>query len=155
MAIEEIKNYIRVSDRIASSGQPDEHQFKDIADSGYQVVFNLAMPNSDNAIPEEGNIVTAHKMTYVHIPVPFDSPNVDHLRKFIRVMSAFSDQQVWIHCVVNHRVSAFLYQYLRLVEGATQAKAREAMLPTWQPDRVWQDFMAQEVDWILESAGSD
>jgi hypothetical protein len=37
-------------------------------------VINLAMPNSENAIPEEGYIVTARSMTYVHIPVPFDAP---------------------------------------------------------------------------------
>jgi protein tyrosine phosphatase (PTP) superfamily phosphohydrolase (DUF442 family) len=148
MGIEEIINYIRVSDRIASSGQPDEHQFRDIADAGYQVVLNLAMPNSDNAIPEEGNIVSAHEMVYVHIPVPFDSPNIDHLRMFIRVMNAFSDQRIWIHCVVNHRVSAFLYQYLRLVQGVTQAEAREVMLPTWKPDKVWQDFMTHEIEYV-------
>ncbi|MCG8485969.1 MAG: phosphatase, partial [Chromatiales bacterium] len=76
MAIENITNYIRISDRIASSGQPEEQQFKDIAQAGFQVVINLAMPNSDNAIPEEGYIVTARKMSYVHIPVPFDAPDV-------------------------------------------------------------------------------
>ena len=148
MGIEEIINYIRVSDRIASSGQPDERQFKDIADAGYQVVLNLAMPNSDNAIPEEGSIVSAHGMVYVHIPVPFDAPNTDHLRTFIRVMNAFTDQRIWIHCVVNHRVSAFLYQYLRLVQGVTQTEAREAMLPTWKPNKVWQEFMTYEIEYL-------
>ena len=63
VAIENITNYIRISDRIASSGQPEEQQFKDIAQAGFQVVINLAMPNSDNAIPEEGYIVTARKMS--------------------------------------------------------------------------------------------
>ena len=67
MSIEDITNFIQVSNQIASSGQPDEHQFKMIAEGKYQVVINLAMPNSDGAIPEEGNIVTAHKMIYIHI----------------------------------------------------------------------------------------
>jgi len=44
MSIEAITNYIKVSDRIASSGQPEEHQFKSIAEAKYQVVINLAMP---------------------------------------------------------------------------------------------------------------
>ncbi len=148
MCIEDITNYIQVSDRIASSGQPNDHQFKNIADAKYQVVINLAMPNSDNAIPEEGNIVTAHKMAYVHIPVPFDAPNVDHLRKFIKVMAAFSDEKVWAHCVVNYRVSAFLYQYQRLVHGATPEQARKVMLPSWQPNDVWQRFMAISLEEI-------
>jgi protein tyrosine phosphatase (PTP) superfamily phosphohydrolase (DUF442 family) len=146
MGIEDVTIYIRVSDRIASSGQPDDHQFKDIADAKYQVVLNLAMRNSDNAIPEERNIVTAHKMTYVHIPVPFDAPNTDHLRKFTRVMDAFSDQRIWIHCVVNHRLSAFLYQYLRLVQGATEEEVKNVMLPTCEPNAVWQRFIAHEIE---------
>lgn len=149
MSIEEIKNYIQVSDRIASSGQPGEQQFRDIADAGYQVVCNLAMPDSENAIPEEGSIVTAHRMVYVHIPVPFDAPSIDHFRTFIRVMDAFSDKRVWVHCVVNYRVSAFLYQYLRLGQGVTQDEARKAMLSTWEPNAVWQRFMAYEIEDVL------
>jgi protein tyrosine phosphatase (PTP) superfamily phosphohydrolase (DUF442 family) len=141
MAIENITNYIKVSERIASSGQPEEHQFKEIAQAGYQVVINLAMPNSENAIPEEGHIVTARNMAYVHIPVPFDAPNAEHLKTFIGIMSGCRDQKVWLHCVVNKRVSAFLYQYLRVVDGWSHEAALKVMLPTWQPDDVWQAFM--------------
>jgi len=79
MTIEAITNYIQISDRLASSGQPEEHQFRYIAKAKYRMIINLAMPNSENAIPEEGYIVAALKMTYVHIPVPFEAPNVDHL----------------------------------------------------------------------------
>ncbi len=142
MSVEKILNYLQVSDRIASSGQPKEHQFKSIAKANYQLVINLAMPNSENAIPEEGNIVTAHKMAYVHIPVPFDAPHIDQLRKFIKVMAAFSDDKVWVHCVLNYRVSAFLYHYQRLVQGATDELAKRVVLPSWQPNEVWQRFMA-------------
>lgn len=142
MSIAEITNFIQVSERIASSGQPEEHQFKLIANENYQLVINLAMPNSENAIPEEGNIVTAYKMSYVHIPVPFDAPNVAHLRQFIKIMSSFSDEKVWVHCVVNYRVSAFLYQYQRTVQGASVEQAKMVMLPSWQPNEVWQRFMA-------------
>jgi protein tyrosine phosphatase (PTP) superfamily phosphohydrolase (DUF442 family) len=142
MSIQDIGNYIQVSDRIASSGQPEDYQFKDIAEAGYEAVINLAMPNSENAIPEEGNIVTSLKMTYVHVPVPFDAPDVFHLRDFIKVMGALSDRKVWVHCVVNYRVSAFLYQYYRLVHGAQQQEAKKVMLASWEPNEIWQRFMA-------------
>jgi protein tyrosine phosphatase (PTP) superfamily phosphohydrolase (DUF442 family) len=141
MAIEEIPNYINVSRRIASSGQPDEHQFKDIAQAGYQVVINLAMPNSDNAIPEEGYIVTARSMSYVHIPVPFGAPSTEHLKTFIGVMKGCQDKKLWLHCVVNKRVSAFLYLYQRIVEGIPHEEAINVMLPNWQPNDVWQEFI--------------
>jgi protein tyrosine phosphatase (PTP) superfamily phosphohydrolase (DUF442 family) len=142
MSIEEITNFILVSEQIASSGQPEEHQFKIIANANYQLVINLAMPNSENAIPEEGNIVAACKMNYVHIPVPFDAPNVDHLRKFIKIMSCFSNEKIWVHCVVNYRVSAFLYHYQRVAHGMPEEAAKMVILPSWQPNDVWQRFMA-------------
>ena len=146
VAIENITNYIRISDRIASSGQPEEQQFKDIAQAGFQVVINLAMPNSDNAIPEEGYIVTARKMSYVHIPVPFDAPDVEHLKNFIGIMKGIQDKKIWVHCVVNKRVSAFLYQYQKLVHGMSHEEAAKVMLSTWQPNEVWQKFMKLTLD---------
>ena len=142
MSIEEIRNFIEVSDRIASSGQPEDFQFQYISDAGYGAVINLAMPNSENAIPEEGNIVTSLNMMYIHIPVPFDAPDVYHLRDFIRVMGALSPYTVWVHCVVNYRVSAFLYQYYRLVHGAQPQEAKKIMLASWEPNETWQEFMA-------------
>ncbi len=133
---------MQISERLASSGQPEDKQFKSIARAGYQVVINLAMPNSENAIPEEGNIVTAHKMTYIHLPVPFESPNAHHLRDFFRIMQSFSSHKIWIHCVVNYRASAFLFQYYRLILGATGIEAKKVMWPDWQPNEVWQKFMS-------------
>ncbi len=141
MALEEITNYIPVSDRIASSGQPDEMQFKEIAQAGYEVVINLAMPNSENAIPEEGYIVTARKMQYIHIPVPFEAPALEHLNDFISIMQAYEDKKVWVHCVVNYRVSAFLYLYMRLVHNASIKEANKVILKTWKPNDTWKSFM--------------
>jgi protein tyrosine phosphatase (PTP) superfamily phosphohydrolase (DUF442 family) len=141
MAVEDIRNYVLVSNRIASSGQPNELQFNDIAEAGYQAVINLAMPDAENAIPEEGNIVSSLNMAYVQLPVPFNAPNLEHLKMFVGIMEALSDKKVWVHCVANKRASAFLYQYQRLIHEKSHDEAVEAMLPNWQPDEVWQRFM--------------
>ncbi len=130
-----------ISERIASSGQPEEMQFKDIAQAGYEVVINLAMPNSENAIPEEGYIVTARKMQYIHIPVPFEAPTTEHLNDFISIMGAIKDKKVWLHCVVNYRVSAFLYLYMRVVSHATTEEASKVLLKSWKPNDIWTRFM--------------
>jgi len=99
------------------------------------------MSNSENAIPDEGHIVTNLHMIYIHIPVPFDAPNIGHLRKFIEAMRSLSDKRVWIHCVMNYRVSAFLYQYWRLVDGVSYKEAHGVMLSSWEPNDVWKKFM--------------
>jgi protein tyrosine phosphatase (PTP) superfamily phosphohydrolase (DUF442 family) len=144
MSIEDITNYKAISKTLASSGQPDEMQFKEIAEAGFEVVINLAMPNSDNAIPEEGYIVTARKMVYVHLPVPFEAPTAEHLRSFFALLEAFEGKKCWVHCVVNYRASAFLYQYFRLVQKLSSEEAEKVMIAEWRPDQVWRDFMALE-----------
>lgn len=141
MDIREITNRLQPSPSIASSGQPLAGQFGAIAAADYDVVINLAMPDSDGAIPDEGRIVTACGMSYVHIPVPFEAPGGDHLRRFLGVMTAFRDDRRWVHCVVNYRASAFLYLYWRRVLKATPEQARAVLLPSWEPDDVWRAFM--------------
>jgi protein tyrosine phosphatase (PTP) superfamily phosphohydrolase (DUF442 family) len=148
MALENITNYIRISERVASSGQPEELEFKDIAQAGFEVVINLAMPDSEDAIPEEGYIVTARNMQYIHIPVPFEAPTTKHVKDFISVMEAFKDKKVWVHCVVNYRVSAFLFLYMRFVKNATIEEARKVILKSWKPNNVWANFMEMSKDEI-------
>jgi protein tyrosine phosphatase (PTP) superfamily phosphohydrolase (DUF442 family) len=144
MSVEDITNYKVVSETLVPSGQPDEMQFKEIAQAGFEVVINLAMPNSDNAIPEEGSIVTARRMMYIHLPVPFEAPTADHLRSFLAILEALEGKKCWVHCVVNYRVSAFMYQYFRLVHMLSDEEAKKVMILEWEPDQVWRDFMALE-----------
>jgi hypothetical protein len=52
-SLHEIPHYYLVSDRLASSGQPTQEQFQNIASAGYEVIINLALPTSKGALPEE------------------------------------------------------------------------------------------------------
>lgn len=140
-----ITNYLQISDQLASSGQPEENQFKLIKNEGYDVVINLAMPNSENVIPEEGNIVTAYGMSYVNIPVPWEAPTKHHLEQFFGVMRAFEGKKIWVHCVKNFRVSAFLYQYYRLVLEKPEEQSKAVIFEGWEPIEIWQDFMELEI----------
>ena len=140
--LENILNYMQVMENIASSGQPNESEFAAIANAGYEVIINFAMPNSENAIPSEGHLVTSNNMIYIHIPVPFDEPELFHLQSFIKIMEIFADKKVWVHCVKNYRASAFLYRYLRKSRGLSATEAQKAILPSWEPNEIWQRFMS-------------
>jgi protein tyrosine phosphatase (PTP) superfamily phosphohydrolase (DUF442 family) len=142
MTVETITNYLRVSDRISSSGQPDEDGFRSIAAAGFGAVINLAMSDSDNAIAGESSLVTELRMAYHHIPVPFEAPNSNHLIQFFALMESLQGQNVWVHCVLNYRVSAFLYLYRRW-KGMPEDEARKALFKDWEPDGTWRAFMAQ------------
>lgn len=147
--LEQIRNYVQLTPEIGTSGQPTPDQFGFIADAGYRAVINLALPDSDHALVNEGNIVTALKMAYVHIPVPFDQPTPEHLKLFIQMMDALENGKVWVHCVANYRVSAFLYHYLRLRKGYSQSAARSPMFEQWHPDSVWSAFLSLDSEALL------
>ncbi len=144
----EIRNFVQMSEAIGTSGQPTVKQFDEIAQAGYSAVVNLAMHDSDDAIADEGNIVTSLGMKYIHIPVPFDAPSKEHLRSFIRAMRAMDGNKVWVHCVVNARVSAFMYHYLRIDKGYDDNAARNQLLRRWEPkmDVVWTKFLQLRED---------
>jgi len=152
-SLKEITNYVRMADDIGSSGQPTRTQFADIAEAGFQVVINLALPSSDHAIAEEGSIVTGLGMRFVHIPVDFAAPTVADLKQFIGVMEAFRGSKIWVHCVVNARVSAFLYHYLGKVRGLPEADCRSPVLERWAPqmDEVWKAFLALDAS-VIQAA---
>lgn len=140
-SIEAICNFVPVSDRIGTAGQPTAEQFADIKAAGYEVVVNLAMPNSSNALPNERQLVTQQGMEYVHIPVVFEDPTGSDLEQFFDVMDRNRDRKVFVHCVVNYRVSAFTFLYRVIRLGASRQTAEETMHQIWAPDAIWQQFI--------------
>lgn len=117
-------------------------QFRLIADAGFQAVVNLALPEHKDSLDNEGAIVTGLGMDYVHIPVHFDAPRPEQLRRFCAVMRGYGETPVFVHCIMNYRVSAFMYQYLIMVLGYDAKDARSEMFNHWQPDSVWQEVMS-------------
>ena len=83
-------------------------------------------------------------MAYFHIPVVFDNPTEADFRLFCGVLNALEGQKVWVHCVVNARVSAFVYRYLRFEKGFDEETSSTRLLKKWRPqmDDVWQKFLA-------------
>ena len=146
--MEKLINFFQIAKNVGTAGQPTGDQFSDIAKAGYSTVVNLAMHDSDNAIPEEGNIVTSLGMTYIHMPVPFDAPTVDHVRKFFGIMDALGNENVFVHCAVNARVSAFMHRYLTLRKGVSSAQATSPLLQQWLPemDLSWKSIMELEAN---------
>jgi protein tyrosine phosphatase (PTP) superfamily phosphohydrolase (DUF442 family) len=143
--LSEITNFVPLTEDIGTSGQPTVEQFAAIAEAGYRAVVNLALPTSEHAIADEGRLVTELGMSYFHIPVRFEEPTVDDARTFFGVMNALAGKKVWVHCVVNARVSAFLYLYLRYVRGLDEEASRSVVLQRWElrMDATWRAFLAQ------------
>lgn len=123
-----IKNFFQITNTVATSGQPTKQQFELIQQAGYQHIINFSMPDSDNALVNEGSIVSALSMNYFHIPVPWNFPTLQHLKKFSRLMQPLEEEKVWVHCALNMRASAFMFQYLTQIKGLSSEKAKSPIL---------------------------
>ena len=139
----QLLNFHQITPRIGTAGHPKPEDFSAIAAAGYQVVINLAMHDADDAIAEEGKLVSAAGMAYFHLPVPWEAPTADHLKTFIGIMDALSDKQVLVHCQVNARVSAFMLKYLTF-KGVSEADATTPLMEKLKPqmDETWKAFLA-------------
>ncbi len=123
-----------------------EAQFSAIRDSGYQVVVNLALPESSNALPQEQEIVENQGMQYVHIPVIWENPTLEDIEHFFSTMDANADKNVFVHCAANMRVSAFMYLHRRLNEGISEEEAKQTLDQIWVPNETWQKFMEEVIE---------
>ena len=136
-----IRNFIQIDDRLATSGQPKVEEFQEIASLGYQCIINLAMPDSDYAIPSESELIDQLGMTYVHIPVVWESPKVEQFYYFSDVLNALRGKKVWVHCALNMRVSSFVFMYQVLYKEEDYTKARARLERIWQPNDLWQSYI--------------
>lgn len=132
-----IRNYVKVSDRLATSGQIAYDQIAALHEAGYEVVINLAPPSlGSNEL--EGYLVTDAGLSYVQIPVDWQKPSLRDLELFYAVMEANRDRKVFVHCFANMRASAFTYLYRTLVAGESDAEALADMTAVWDPSEVEQ-----------------
>ena len=144
--MQQIRNFVQLTKHIGTAGQPTRDQFSLVAEAGYTQVVNIGMPDHPDAVADEGDIVTRLGMTYIHQPVPFDAPEPAHVRDFCRIVSTLWGDRLFIHCIMNHRVSAFMYHYLSKVAGYGEEDARSPMFAVWEPNEVWQRVMAWSRD---------
>ena len=143
--LEDIYNFIQLSDRIATAGQPTVVQYPAIASAGYQTVINLALKESANALPDEAAIAANLGLEYIQIPVVWDAPTLENFQEFVRVMNASEDRKVFVHCAANMRVSAFMYLYRQLQNLVDEETARVDLAKIWVPNEVWQTFIEQNL----------
>ena len=136
-----IRNFLRIDERLATSGMPAAEDFESIGRAGYVAVINLALPTSDNALANEGELVTRAGMTYVHIPVNFEAPRAEDFHRFAAIMDTLRNERVFVHCAANMRVSAFVFLYRTLRSAQSRPDAEREMKRIWNPEGVWRDFV--------------
>lgn len=149
--LSEIKNFIQVNEQWGTAGQPTAEQFVDVRATGYETVIYLGTPDSETALPNEGELVTQQGMRYVHIPVVWTEPKVSDFELFAHILNAHPEGHVFTHCVVNMRASAFMFLYRIIYQGVDPSEAKSLMQEIWDPNPVWEQFL----DEILQAHNVD
>ena len=141
MALDDIKNFIRVSEGLGTAGQPTLAQVGEVAKAGFSAVVNLGLLDPKYCLPDEAGLVASLGMAYRHIPVSFDAPSIENFRAFVETMDGWGGKRVFAHCAANYRVSAFVALYGELRLGWTRARADEHARRLWQPNPTWRELI--------------
>jgi uncharacterized protein (TIGR01244 family) len=128
----DIRNWLRLSERITTSGRLQQGDPPRLAAIGVRHVVNLALADHPEALPEADAAMADAGLRYTHIPVPFDAPAEEHFRAFSAALEG-DDEPVHVHCIMNWRVSAFFYRWNR-ARGMDETAARRQMEAIWSPE---------------------
>lgn len=130
---EHIACWQRIDARTTTSGRLAAEDVPALAALGVRHVINLALADSPGALADEAALLAQHHIGYSHIPVPFGAPGDAHFAAFRQAYEG-SEGPVHVHCIMNWRVSAFLYRWNRDHGAMPERDARALMERHWSPE---------------------
>jgi protein tyrosine phosphatase (PTP) superfamily phosphohydrolase (DUF442 family) len=145
--MENIYNYLKLSDNLFSSGMPTPEQIQSVAKHGIQVVVNLATSKSEGWMPNEKELVEAQNIIYYSIPVDWAAPTADDLNEFINIMERHKHEKILVHCQANYRATAFTLLYRVNHLGWKKDNAMEDLWQIWDPTEfpIWEKFIEENL----------
>ena len=139
-------NYVSYGSSFASAGQPTAEQLKALADDGFERIIYIAFSDQDRSLPHEDRLVRQLGMTYLHIPVDFQTPLVSEYELFAAAMKQAPEAKTLLHCQVNFRATAFSLLYRVIELGVPLKEAKAAMNAIWTPNAAWTEFLLTALD---------
>ena len=143
MRLDEIYNYLKIDDKICTSGQPTVDQLRSATEQGIQIVINLATLDSETTLEDEAGLVRDLGMEYVHIPVEWDNPTPENFETFVLMMQQTAGSSILIHCVANYRVTVFFSLYAMKTLGWSEDQVDALIASIWEggPYPIWDTFI--------------
>ena len=134
------KNFVKVSNRIDTSGQPPLELLEKFSNKEYDLVINLAPPQADGSIMKEGGLIAQTGARYVNIPVEWKNPTKADFDFFSSTLNNKDHQNVLVHCQINMRGSLFTFLYRVVHEKIDPEIAYEKVTEVWVPKDHWLAF---------------
>lgn len=140
-AAEAPANFVTWRPGLQSAAQPKAEWLAQARAKGYELVINLAPPQSAGSLRDEGGIVAAQGVVYVNIPVDFAHPTAEDFRVFSELLRSNAGKRILVHCQANLRGSAFVFLHRVIYEGASFSDAARRMNGVWAPNAAWKRFI--------------
>ncbi len=142
---DQILNFHEISPSLGTAGQVFPLHLPRLKSEGYTLVVNLGVARAESNL-EESFHVTGTGMSYVQIPVAWETPSADDLQLFFAVMDARQGRKTLVHCFANYRASAFTYLYRIKREGVPEPEARKDLMAVWNDEAFaeypqWREFI--------------
>ncbi|MGH9255305.1 MAG: beta-lactamase hydrolase domain-containing protein [Vicinamibacterales bacterium] len=102
-----ISTFAQLESTIACGGSTKPEAIREIRNMGFKSVINLRLASEEGAmVEEEGAVVKAAGMNYVHLPFNAQSPDPKLIDNFIAAVTAPSNTPAYVHCAAGGRAAA-------------------------------------------------
>jgi protein tyrosine phosphatase (PTP) superfamily phosphohydrolase (DUF442 family) len=138
-------NVVVVSPNLVTAGQPTRESLLQLNAEGYAAVISLAPGNTADAVADEAAILKAQGIEFVHVPIPWQTPEASHLAATAAALQRFQGRKVLVHCQMNMRASAVTFLYRAIYAKEDPAAAWADVKKTWTPDGQWAKFVDDQL----------
>lgn len=130
-----------ISPLLVTAGQPDRASLQRLKAEGYAAVISLSPADARDVVPDQAGILAAQGVEYVHIPIPWQTPEPKHLEAMAAAMQRLNGKKVLVHCQMNMRASALTFLYRTIHAKEDPARAWADVKPLWTPTNQWASFI--------------
>ncbi len=101
------QNLVQIDATLTTSAQPSAAFFATLEKDGYGMVINLAPPQSEGSLPNEGALVGDNGLIYINIPVDWHHPTASDLPFFVpRIEAQRTVAATLLHCQLEQASSS-------------------------------------------------
>ena len=138
-------NVVAITPLLVTSGQPSPQALADLGKLGYQAVIYLAPSTVPDAVANEPELLARQDIEFVHISIPFGSPDENHYLAVSAALDRLHDKKVLVHCQVNMRASSMVFLHRVLRGKESPELAYEAVARVWSPSGAWRKLLLAQL----------
>jgi uncharacterized protein (TIGR01244 family) len=120
-----LPNYVELTSKVGTGGQPGEGGLNQLAKKGYKVVVNVRASDEEFDRVGEENLAMQLGLRYYVVPFLAREPSEQQALAFNALMSALKGNKVFVHCGSGNRAGSLMMIYLALEEGMSEDKAEQ------------------------------